>query len=240
MVPRSYVDAPLRAGSVCTLPEDTAHHAVHVLRLRDNDEVTLFNGRGGEYAARIASIQRLRMALDVLEHRAIERESPLRVTLVQGVSAGERMDSTVRKAVELGVAEVQPVLATRSVARPKGERAENRRAHWQKVVIAACEQCGRNRIPEVQPLVPLADYRPKGDGMKILLSPRAELRFSEAVKDSTAFILAAGPEAGFTAEEEAALAAAGFVPVSLGPRVLRTETAAVAALAALSALRGDS
>jgi 16S rRNA (uracil1498-N3)-methyltransferase len=240
MVPRFYVDAALRAGSGCELAEDAAHHAVHVLRLREGDDVTLFNGRGGEYAARIASIQRLRMALDVLEHRAIERESPLRVTLVQGVSAGERMDSTVRKAVELGVAEVQPVLATRSVARPKGERAENRRAHWQKVVIAACEQCGRNRIPEVQPLVPLADYRPKGDGMKILLSPRAELRFSEAVKDSTAFILAAGPEAGFTAEEEAALAAAGFVPVSLGPRVLRTETAAVAALAALSALRGDS
>jgi 16S rRNA (uracil1498-N3)-methyltransferase len=240
MVPRFYVDAALRAGSVCALAEDAAHHAVHVLRLREGDDVTLFNGRGGEYAARIASIQRLRIAIDVLEHRAIERESPLRVTLVQGVSAGERMDSTVRKAVELGVAEVQPVLATRSVARPKGERAENRRAHWQKVVIAACEQCGRNRIPEVQPLVPLADYRSKGEGMKVLLSPQAELRFSEAVKNSTAFILAAGPEAGFTAEEEAAFAEAGFVPVSLGPRVLRTETAAVAALAALSALRGDS
>jgi 16S rRNA (uracil1498-N3)-methyltransferase len=240
MVPRFFVDAELRAGSGCTLAEDAAHHAVHVLRLREGDDVTLFNGRGGEYAARIASVQRLRIALDVLEHRAIERESPLRVTLVQGVSAGERMDSTVRKAVELGVAEVQPALATRSVARPKGERADNRRAHWQKVVIAACEQCGRNRIPEVQPLVPLADYRPKGEGMKILLSPQAELRFSEAVKDSAAFILAAGPEAGFTEDEEAALAAAGFVPVSLGPRVLRTETAAVAALAALSALRGDS
>jgi 16S rRNA (uracil1498-N3)-methyltransferase len=240
MFPRFYVDAPLRAGSVCALPEDAGHHAVHVLRLREGDDVTLFNGRGGEYAARIASIQRLRIAVDLLEHRGIERESPLHVTLVQGVSAGERMDSTVRKAVELGVAEVQPVLATRSVARPKGERAENRRAHWQKVVIAACEQCGRNRIPEVQPLVPLAEYRAKAEGMNVLLSPQAELRFSEAVKNSTAFILAAGPEAGFTAEEEAALAAAGFVPVSLGPRVLRTETAAVAALAALSALRGDS
>src|SRR5688500_20399767 len=155
MVPRFYVDAPLRAGSVCTLPEDTAHHAVHVLRLRDTDDVTRFNGRGGEYRARIASIQRLRIAVDVLEHRAIERESPLRITLVQGVSAGERMDSTVRKAVELGVAEVQPVLAARSVARPKGDRAENRRSHWQKIVVSACEQCGRNQVPEVQALVPL-------------------------------------------------------------------------------------
>ncbi|HEX6529287.1 MAG TPA: 16S rRNA (uracil(1498)-N(3))-methyltransferase [Burkholderiales bacterium] len=239
MAPRFYLDAPLRAGSVCTLSEDAAHHAIHVLRLREGEEVTLFNGRGGEYAARIASIQRLRISIDLLEHRPVERESPLRVTLVQGVSAGEKMDSTVRKAVELGVAEVQPVLATRSVARPKGERADSRRAHWQKVAIAACEQCGRNRIPAVQPLTSVEDYRP-GEGMKVLLSPQARLRFSEALKDGTAFILAAGPEAGFTAEEESAFVAAGFLPVSLGPRVLRTETASVAALAALNALRGDS
>jgi 16S rRNA (uracil1498-N3)-methyltransferase len=240
MAARFYLDAPLRAGGVCTLSEDAAHHAIHVLRLREGDEVTLFNGRGGEFAARIASIQRLRIAIDLLQHRPIEREPPLRVTLVQGVSAGEKMDSTVRKAVELGVAEVQPVLAARSVARPKGERAENRRAHWQKVAIAACEQCGRNRIPEVHPLIAVSEYRAAGAGMKILLSPQAQLRFSKAIQDSTAFILAAGPEAGFTAEEEAALAGGGFVPASLGPRVLRTETAAVAALAALSALRGDS
>jgi 16S rRNA (uracil1498-N3)-methyltransferase len=240
MAPRFFVDAPLRAGSVCTLSEDAAHHAIHVLRLREGEDITLFNGRGGEFAARIASIQRLRISVDILQHRAIERESPLRVTLVQGVSAGEKMDSTLRKAVELGVAEVQPVLAARSVARPKGERAEGRRAHWQKVVIAACEQCGRNRIPEVDPLIPLLDYRTSADSTRILLSPHATLKLSEAAKDSNTFILAAGPEAGFTAEEEAALVSAGFTPASLGPRVLRTETAAVAALATLSALRGDS
>jgi 16S rRNA (uracil1498-N3)-methyltransferase len=240
MVPRFYLDAPLRAGSVCTLSEDAAHHAIHVLRLREGDEVTLFNGRGGEFAARIASIQRLRIAIDLLQHRPIERESPLRVTLVQGVSAGERMDSTVRKAVELGVASVQPVLAKRSVARPKAERADSRRAHWQKVVIAACEQCGRNRIPEVHPLIEVTDYRPGDAGMKILLSPLAELPLSKMSFQGSEFILAAGPEAGFNADEEAALAGIGFVPASLGPRVLRTETAAVAALAALSALRGDS
>jgi 16S rRNA (uracil1498-N3)-methyltransferase len=240
MVPRFYVDAPLRPGSVCTLPEDSAHHAVHVLRLREGDDITLFNGRGGEYRSRIASSQRLRIACDVLEHRAVERESPLRVTLVQGVSAGERMDSTVRKAVELGVAEIQPVLAARSVARPKGERAENRRAHWQKVVIAACEQCGRNRIPEVHPLLAVAEYRATSEAVKVLLSPLAEIPLSKIPLNASDFILAAGPEAGFTAEEEATFAAAGFTPASLGPRVLRTETAAVAALAALSALRGDS
>jgi 16S rRNA (uracil1498-N3)-methyltransferase len=240
MAIRFYVDAPLRAGSTCTLPEDAAHHAVHVMRLREGDEAILFNGRGGEYAARVASIQRLRIALDVLQHRAIERESPLQMTLVQGVSSSDRMDYTVRKAVELGVAAIHPVLATRSVARPKGERADSRRAHWQKVVISACEQCGRNRIPTVQALVPVEDYlRQPGEGFKLLLSPRSEVAFSKAVEGKTNFTLAAGPEAGFDADEESAFAAAGFTPVKLGPRVLRTETAALAALAALSALRGD-
>ena len=237
MVPRFYVDAPLRAGSSITLPESSAHHAVHVLRLRAGDEVTLFHGRGGEFAGRIAAVERLRISVDLLQHRAVEREAPLRITLVQGVSAGEKMDSTVRKAVELGVAAIQPVLATRSVARPKGERADSRREHWQKVVIAACEQCGRNRIPEVHPLVPLYDYR-AGDGTKLLLSPRSELPLSRAGK-SEQYIIAAGPEAGFTDDEEAALAVQGFVPVKLGARVLRTETAALAAVAALNALRGD-
>jgi 16S rRNA (uracil1498-N3)-methyltransferase len=240
MVPRFHLDAPLRAGGVCTLSEDAAHHAVHVLRLREGDDVTLFNGRGGEFAARIASMQRLRISIDLLQHRAIERESPLRITLVQGVSAGERMDSTVRKAVELGVAEVQPVLAARSVARPKGDRAENRRSHWQKIVIAACEQCGRNRVPEVQALVSLDDYQPASGTTKILLSPASELPLSKLSTADNRIVLAAGPEAGFTEEEEARLVQAGFVPTSLGPRVLRTETAAVAALAALNALRGDS
>jgi len=238
LTPRFYVDEPLRAGGVLTLSEDAAHHAIRVLRLRDGDDITLFNGRGGEFAARIASVQRLRMLVDVLQHRAIERESPLRVTLVQGVSAGEKMDSTVRKAVELGVAEIQPVLATRSVARPKGERADSRREHWQKVVIAACEQCGRNRIPEVLPLVVLSDYRSR-HGTKLLLSLLSELSLSKLKLEGDDFTIAAGPEAGFTPEEETALAAQGFVPVRIGARVLRTETAALAAVAALNALRGD-
>jgi 16S rRNA (uracil1498-N3)-methyltransferase len=239
-MPRFYIDAALRAGISVLLPEDSAHHAVHVLRVHAGDEIALFNGRGGEYAARIASIQRLKVLVDVLAHRAIERESPLRMVLVQGVSAGERMDFTVRKAVELGVAEIQPVLAASSVARPKGERAAARHAHWQKVAIAACEQCGRNRIPLVHALVDAAAYRGQGTGTKLLLSPVSELRFSQAVKSAgEEFTVAAGPEAGFNALEEAAFLDAGFVPARLGTRVLRTETAGLAALAALSALRGD-
>ena len=211
------------------------------MRLREGDEAVLFNGRGGEYAARVASIQRLLISLDVLQHHAIERESPLQMALVQGVSSSDRMDYTVRKAVELGVASIHPVLATRSVARPKGERADSRRAHWQKVAISACEQCGRNKIPEVHPLTSVTDYlrESRPDAFRILLSPRSELRLSKAVEGKTSFVLAAGPEAGFDADEEAAFASAGFTPLKLGARVLRTETAALAALAALSALRGD-
>jgi 16S rRNA (uracil1498-N3)-methyltransferase len=238
-MPRFYVDGALRAGTSVPLPDDSAHHAVHVLRVHAGDEITLFNGRGGEFAARIASIQRLTVLVDVLAHRAVERESPLRMVLVQGVSAGERMDFTVRKSVELGVAEIQPVLAASSLARPKGERAAARQTHWQRIAIAACEQCGRNRIPIVHPMVAASDYRGAA-GTRILLSPASELRFSQAVKSAgDEFTIAAGPEAGFNAQEEAALLDAGFVPARLGARVLRTETAGLAALAALSALRGD-
>ncbi|HEX6295698.1 MAG TPA: 16S rRNA (uracil(1498)-N(3))-methyltransferase [Burkholderiales bacterium] len=239
-MPRFYVDAPLCAGSSCALRADSAHHARHVLRLRGGDQVTLFNGRGGEYAGRIASLDKRQLLIDVLQHREVEREAPLRMVLVQGVSSGERMDFTIRKAVELGVAEVRPVLAAASVARLKGERAAARREHWQKVAISACEQCGRNRIPEVRELVPVQEALKRDESWKILLSPRAELRYSEACrKVEAAVTLAAGPEAGFNAAEEAAFLDAGYVPAKLGARVLRTETAALAALAALNALRGD-
>jgi 16S rRNA (uracil1498-N3)-methyltransferase len=238
-VPRFFVDDRLRAGGSCSLGEDAAHHAMHVLRVHAGDEITLFDGRGGEYHARVAAIERRRVVADVLQHRAIEREAPLRVVLVQGLSSGERMDFTIRKAVELGVAEIRPVLAAASVARPKGERAAARHAHWQKVAIAACEQCGRNRVPAVLPLISVIDYRDAGGALKVLLSPSAELRFSKVIKKPADVVIAAGPEAGFNAEEERAFLDAGFVPASLGPRVLRTETAALAALAALHALQGD-
>src|SRR5256885_15625738 len=179
-MPRFYVDTALRPGTSVLLPEDSAHHAVHVLRVQGGDEITLFNGRGGESAARIASIQRLKLLVDVLAHRAVERESPLRMVLVQGVSAGERMDFSIRKAVELGAAEIHPVLAASSVARPKGERAASRHAHWQKIAIADCEQCRRNRIPPVRALVAAADYRAEGAGTRVLLAPEADLRFTQA------------------------------------------------------------
>jgi 16S rRNA (uracil1498-N3)-methyltransferase len=238
-VPRFYVDAGLHAGTQCQLPEEAAHHAANVLRVRSGEEVVVFNGRGGEYAARVSSIRKREVTLEVVEHRAIERESPLHVVLVQGASSGERMEFTIRKSVELGAAEIRPVLTASSVSRPKGDRAASRQAHWQRIAISACEQCGRNTIPPILELgaVPAGPFDP--DERKLLLSPRGEARLSKAVQGGNRFVLAAGPEAGFDEREEVAFLKAGFEPVSLGPRVLRTETAALAALAALSALRGD-
>jgi len=239
-IARFYTEDALRAGGVSLLPQDSAHHAVHVLRLRAGDEVTLFDGRGGEYAGRIAAMERLRVSVDVLAHRPVERESPLAVTLVQGVSSSDKMDFTVQKATELGIAVLQPVIAARSLGRLAGERAEVKRAHWQRVAVSACEQCGRNRVPEVRPVLPIAEFcrRSAPAGTRLLLSPLAALGL-RTVRLDAAVALAAGPEAGFTTGEEALLAEAGFTPVRLGPRVLRTETAALAALAALNALAGD-
>jgi 16S rRNA (uracil1498-N3)-methyltransferase len=235
--PRVFVEQELRAGAKIGLPAAAAHHVARVLRLREGETVTLFDGRGGEYGAKVFMPGRGHVVAEVGEKRAIERESPLAVTLVQAVSAGEKMDYTIRKAVELGVAAIQPVFAEKSVVRLAGERAAKRLEHWQRVAIAACEQCGRNRVPLVREPLPLARYRPEAAATKLLLSPLAGKGLRELSK--APLILAVGPEAGFAEEEEAQLERAGFVPVRLGPRVLRTETAALAALAALNALHGD-
>ncbi len=234
MMPRVYVDEFLREGAIVDLPESAQHHA-RVLRLREGDTLTLFDGTGGEWDAVLVGKREVRIG----EKRAIERESPLAITLVQGVSSGERMDYTVQKAVELGVAAIQPLLTKKGVVRLEGKRAEARVQHWRRVAIAACEQCGRNRIPEIRPLLDFSDYAFKPDGAPPRLLLSAQGRSIREFQVGSAVTIAAGPEAGFAAEEQAALERAGFIKASLGPRVLRTETAALAALAALSALRGD-
>jgi 16S rRNA (uracil1498-N3)-methyltransferase len=234
--PRLFVDAALRPRANFELPEASAHHAVRVLRLREGDAVVLFDGRGGEYPARLAMPGRGRVVAETGEHRATERESPLAVTLAQGVSSGERMDFTVQKAVELGVAALHPVLCARSVVRLDGERGAKKLAHWRRIAIAACEQCGRNRVPEIAEPVALDRYRAPA-GAKILLAPSGSARLADLARGPV--VLAVGPEAGFSPGEERGLLRAGFVAVRLGPRVLRTETAALAALATLNALAGD-
>ncbi|HEX6318013.1 MAG TPA: 16S rRNA (uracil(1498)-N(3))-methyltransferase [Burkholderiales bacterium] len=234
MTPRVYVEGPLREGMTVELPAAAGHHA-RVLRLREGEALTLFDGRGGEWDGLLSGKGKVRITV----FRDLGRESPLAITLVQGVSSGERMDYTVQKAVELGVARIQPLITKKGVVRLEGKRAEARVEHWRKIVIAACEQCGRNRIPAVEPLLEFGHYvrDVKSDVPKLLLSAQGRSIRELDVKSEA--IVAAGPEAGFAAEEQAALERAGFVKASLGPRILRTETAALAALAALSALRGD-
>ena len=236
-VPRLFVDAELRAQTRLALPEDAAHHAARVLRLREGELAVLFDGRGGEYEARLFMPGRGQVIAEIGEHRDTGRESPLSVTLVQGISSSEKMDFTIQKAVELGASAIQPLLTEKSVVRLSAEREAKKLAHWKRVAIAACEQCGRNRIPQVADPLPLAEYRAPEASSKILLSPAGTQKLASLARNPVA--LAVGPEAGFSPEEERQLQRAGFVPVRLGARILRTETAALAALAALNALAGD-
>jgi 16S rRNA (uracil1498-N3)-methyltransferase len=235
MKPRVYLDAELGQAGEVSLEDAPAHHLARVLRLREGDALTVFNGSGGEWDAEFLGKRRVRLR----SFSDVERESPLRLMLVQGVSSGERMDYTVQKAVELGIAAIQPLITKRGIVKLEGKRAEARVEHWRRVVIAACEQSGRNRIAEIRPLQEFSVFvRDLSDPTpKLLLSGQG--RSIREMTVDTAAVIAAGPEAGFAPEEQSALERAGFVKASLGPRVLRTETAALAALAALNALRGD-
>lgn len=217
-----------------------AHHAIHVLRLQTGDAITLFDGRGVEYAALIRRIDKSGLTLAVTARSEIDRESPLKVILAQGVSSGERMDYTVQKCVELGISAIQPLMTQRSVVRLAGERADKRVAHWRAIAVAACEQCGRNFVPEVLPVQSLTTWLGAlQSATRYLLSPGAPTRLRELGRPESPITLLVGPEGGWNDEETLAARVAGFTPLALGPRVLRTETAAVAALAALQAIWGD-
>ncbi len=238
--PRFFIDQNLVPGAHLILPPGAARHAVRALRLAVGDTLHLFNGQGGEFGARINYASKDEVAVSVVAFHAIECESSLNVMLAQGISSGERMDYTLQKAVELGVSLIQPIAARRSVVKLAGERADKRIAHWQGVVTSACEQCGRNRVPKVMPPLPLAAWlgqRPSG--RLLFLSPLADLRLAALPRPEGLQILVAGPEGGFEADEIAALQSAGAVSVRFGPRVLRTETAALTALAAMQTLWGD-
>ena len=238
--PRFFCPDRLAPGAALTLPESAARHAVRALRLGVGDDVTLFDGNGGEYAARIASVRKDEVTVDVGEWRDREVESPLQITLVQALQAGDRMDLTVQKAVELGVASIQPVASRRSVVRLDGERALRRVEHWRGVAASACEQCGRNRVPAVGAVEPLDRWlaKPAGAPLRLMLSPAAALTLT-ALPVARSLELLIGAEGGLDPAEVAAAEAAGFVGIRLGPRVLRTETAGLAALAAIQMVWGD-
>ncbi len=235
-MPRIFCPEPLATGALLDLPPGPARH-VQVLRLQPGDAVTLFDGRGGEYTATVTRMGRSDVAVQVGAFDAVEREAPRRVHLAVGMPANERMDWLVEKAAELGAASIQPLMSARTVLRLSGERADKKAAHWQAVAVAACEQCGRNRVPLVHPLATLADWLralpPAAGATRYLLSLAGTQALQAGGGNSeseagTCFL--SGPEGGLTPQEEAAAQAAGFVPVRLGAQILRAETAPLAAL----------
>ena len=237
---RLYCDLPLSPGAEIVLPEAAARHAVTVLRLQVGDTLRLFNGTGGEYSASLVAVNKRETRARLTGFNEAERESALHITLALGISAGERMDYSLQKAAELGVSAIVPLATERSVVKLAGERADKRQQHWQHVVIAACEQCGRNRVPAVAPVQKLFTWLAAVDRSKrlLLLSPDAATPLKR-VAPATEVVLLIGAEGGLAPAEREATEASGFAPVSLGPRILRTETAPVAALAVLQALWGD-
>ncbi|MBK9594284.1 MAG: 16S rRNA (uracil(1498)-N(3))-methyltransferase [Rhodocyclales bacterium] len=240
MTSRFFCPLPLAPNSLAELPSAAAHHALRVLRLSVGDAVTLFNGEGGEYPGRIAEAGRgVRVQLGAWID--IERESPLELVLAQALPSGDKMDFVVQKAVELGVARIQPLLAARSVVRLAGERAARRVEHLRQVAISACEQCGRNRLPEIAPILDLRQWLGQlaqdNQMQRLLLSPQGGRR--PRALAGNRFLLLVGPEGGLDMEEASTAGLAGFAALSLGPRILRTETAGPAALAALGACCGD-
>ncbi|MGE7959458.1 16S rRNA (uracil(1498)-N(3))-methyltransferase [Pseudomonas sp. NPDC089530] len=234
---RFFIDAPLSLGDH-ELPEAQAHYIGRVLRMAEGDALQLFDGSGNEFRGTLREVGKKRVVVQLDERFAGQVESPLQVHLGQGLSRGERMDWAIQKATELGVSEITPIFSERCEVRLKDERADKRLAHWRQVAISACEQCGRSRVPVIHPPVLLADWIKQTQAdLKLVLHPVAEPLASHAKPATLAFLI--GPEGGLSDAEVAQAQDAGFQPARLGPRVLRTETAPVVALAVAQQLWGD-
>lgn len=237
---RAFVDRALATGDAFALPDDAATHLVRVLRLREGDDCVLFNGDGHDYAATIETVNKREVRVRVTGASAADNESPLRITLLQGIARGEKMDWILQKATELGVAGFVPVSSERSEVRLDAERADKRVAHWRSVVRSACEQSGRAVVPEVSaPQSLAAALQALPTGVRFLLDPFADRAIGALDLQGSACVLAIGPEGGWSPRDREQLLATGFVGLRLGPRILRTETAGMAAIAALQAGFGD-
>jgi 16S rRNA (uracil1498-N3)-methyltransferase len=237
-VQRVFTYQTLAAGIRVTLEHEAAHHVATVLRMRVGETIILFN-EGTECEGRIAQLGKHGVSIAVERLATVSRESPLRITLAQGVSRGERMDYTIQKAVELGVFAIAPIITQRTTVKLDEERADKRHEHWRRIIIGACEQSGRNHLPQLLPIASLDDWlQATRPGVKILLRGDAELSLASVASDGDTTLLI-GPEGGMAASEVTAAERAGYIAVRLGPRTLRTETAALAAIAAIQVLHGD-
>lgn len=247
-VPRVYLDQTLQSGAELALEKATAHYLVSVLRLRTNDALIVFNGSGGEYRATLQSATNKQANITVGSHSTGVAPSPMQVVLAIGLSRGERMDWVIQKAVELGVNQVIPLFTERCEVKLKGERALKKLAHWQQIAISACEQSQRNDVPTIKPPQPLSEFltplaTPSNADLRLILDPRAEQSLSNVLlnqrSSAKTIVLLSGPEGGFSDAEVELAQQKGVISVGLGPRVLRTETAPLAALSIVQALLGD-
>jgi 16S rRNA (uracil1498-N3)-methyltransferase len=242
---RVFVAAALGSDALLTLPAGPAQHLARVLRLTAGDPVILFNGQGGEYTATIETVKRDAVAVRIGAHQAIERESPLVTMLLQGIVRGEKMDQILQKATELGVTRVVPVMSARSTVRLSAETGPRKREHWQGVVIGACEQSGRNRVPVLdEPVALAAAVQAVDEQLKLVLAPEEsagslQSLLAESARPPASICMLVGPEGGLDPDEIRVAQLAGFKACCVGPRVLRTETAALAVLAALQFALGD-
>ncbi|MDP1659711.1 MAG: 16S rRNA (uracil(1498)-N(3))-methyltransferase [Methylotenera sp.] len=239
---RFYTNNPLTLGATIQLSDSAAAHATRALRLSVGDSAIVFNGNGFDYECELASIKKNEVLAKITATKQINNASPLRITLLQAISSGDRMDYTIQKAVELGVTSIQPITSQRSVVKLSAERAKKRTEHWQNVAISACEQSGRTLVPNVAAPLSLQQWlaaNPKANSMRLLLNPIGALRLTELAKPNDEIQLLIGAEGGL-AEVEIDLANNyGFQSIVLGPRILRTETAALATISALQTLWGD-
>ncbi|KAB7772199.1 16S rRNA (uracil(1498)-N(3))-methyltransferase [Xanthomonas maliensis] len=240
---RSHVDLPLAVGQDVQLPEEAANHLLRVLRLREGDACVLFNGDGIDYHARISAAGKRDARASVTQAEPVDNESPRAIVLIQGIARGEKMDLILQKATELGVSAIVPVNAERTEVKLDAGRLEKRIAHWRSVIVSACEQSGRARIPRLAIPSSLADAAAAtrdGQSLRLTLDPQGEHRLATlSMSDDRAVQIAIGPEGGWSPRDRATLAEAGFTGLRLGPRILRTETAGLAAIAALQARFGD-
>lgn len=238
---RIFCDAMLASGAEVDLPVAGAYHVARVLRMREGAPLSVFDGAGLEFRAEVARVSGDKVTVRLGAQTTNTTESPLKITLVQGVSRGERMDWTLQKATELGVTTIAPVLSARSVVRLDEKQAQKKQAHWRGIVIGACEQCGRSKVPVISAPVSLREYlaSSRKEGLRLVLSPSAPGSLAGLASLPGKVELLIGPEGGLDDDELVAAQKAGFTPVRLGPRVLRTETAGVVALTVLQALWGD-
>ena len=240
-IPRLYTPQAFSQGEELAITGQTAHHVAHVLRLRSGAAVQVFDGTGSEHRAIVKTIKRSILTLVIAEAIAVQQESSLDITLLQGIARNDRMDLILQKAVELGVNTIQPLWTQRSQSHLKGSRLEKRFNHWQGVVINACEQCGRSTMPQVAHAIDYSDWmgKPEIGGLRLLLQPNGETGLGALKKPDEKIHVLIGPEGGLNTDEEELAKAAGFTGVCLGQRILRTETATLAALAGIQALWGD-